>query len=64
MKTPVGESWRGFFICSIVTVVVDANILFAEDQRWSVLCAFILIGTNPRVFERPLTMNQAIARIL
>jgi hypothetical protein len=19
MKTPVGESWRGFFICSIVT---------------------------------------------
>ena len=30
---------------------------------WSVLCAFIRIVTNPRVFERPLTMNQAIARV-
>jgi toxin-antitoxin system PIN domain toxin len=30
---------------------------------WSVLCAFIRIGTNPRVFERPLTMNQAITRV-
>lgn len=30
---------------------------------WSVLCAFIRIGTNPRVFERPLTLNQAIARV-
>ena len=30
---------------------------------WSVLCAFIRIGTNPRVFERPLTLNQAISRV-
>jgi uncharacterized protein len=30
---------------------------------WSVLCAFIRVGTNPRVFERPLTLNQAIARV-
>jgi toxin-antitoxin system PIN domain toxin len=30
---------------------------------WSVLCAFIRIGTNHRVFERPLTLNQAIARV-
>jgi len=30
---------------------------------WSVLCAFIRIGTNARVFERPLTLNQAVARV-
>ncbi len=30
---------------------------------WSVLCAFIRIGTNSRVYERPLTLNQAIARV-
>ena len=30
---------------------------------WSVLCAFIRIGTNPRVFERPLTLKQALARV-
>jgi uncharacterized protein len=30
---------------------------------WSVLCAFIRISTNRRVFERPLTLNQAIARV-
>jgi uncharacterized protein len=30
---------------------------------WSVLCAFIRIGTSHRVFERPLTLNQAIARV-
>ena len=30
---------------------------------WSVLCAFIRIGTNPRVFERPLTLNQAVTRV-
>ena len=29
---------------------------------WTVLGAFIRIGTNPRVFERPLTRDQAIAR--
>jgi hypothetical protein len=28
-----------------------------------VLCAFIRIGTNPRVFERPLTLKQAISRV-
>jgi uncharacterized protein len=30
---------------------------------WSVLCSFIRIGTNPRVFERPLTLKQAIGRV-
>jgi uncharacterized protein len=30
---------------------------------WTVLCAFIRIGTNPRVFERPLTLKQAISRV-
>lgn len=30
---------------------------------WSVLGAFIRIGTNARVFERPLSINQALARI-
>jgi toxin-antitoxin system PIN domain toxin len=30
---------------------------------WSVLGAFIRIGTNQRVFERPLTLNQAITRV-
>ena len=30
---------------------------------WSVLCAFIRIGTNSRVFERPLTLKQALARV-
>lgn len=30
---------------------------------WTVLCAFIRIGTNPRVFERPLTLKQAIVRV-
>ena len=30
---------------------------------WSVLGAFIRIGTNARVFERPLTLNQAITRV-
>ena len=30
---------------------------------WAVIGAFILIGTNPRLFARPLTMNQAVARI-
>lgn len=30
---------------------------------WTVLGAFIRIGTNPRVFERPLSLDQAIARI-
>jgi len=30
---------------------------------WPVLTAFIRIGTNPRVFERPLSLDQAITRI-
>lgn len=30
---------------------------------WEVLCAFIRIGTNARVFEHPLTLNQATARV-
>jgi uncharacterized protein len=30
---------------------------------WSVLCAFIRIGTNPRVFENPLSLDQAIRRV-
>jgi uncharacterized protein len=30
---------------------------------WTVLCAFIRIGTNPRVFEHPLSLDQAISRV-
>ncbi len=30
---------------------------------WMVLSAFIRIGTNPRVFERPLSLNQALSRV-
>ncbi len=30
---------------------------------WTVLSAFIRIGTNPRVFERPLSLEQALVRI-
>ena len=30
---------------------------------WTVLCAFIRIGTNPRVFEQPLTLKQATSRV-
>jgi len=30
---------------------------------WTVLSAFIRIGTNPRVFERPLSLEQALARV-
>lgn len=30
---------------------------------WTVVGAFIRIGTNPRVFEHPLTLDQAIARV-
>ena len=30
---------------------------------WTVLGAFIRIGTNPRVFEHPLSLDQARARI-
>lgn len=30
---------------------------------WTVLGAFIRIATNPRVFEHPLSLDQALARI-
>jgi len=30
---------------------------------WTVLSAFIRIGTNPRVFEKPLSLEEAIARV-
>ena len=30
---------------------------------WTVLCAFIRIGTNPRVFEHPLSLEEALARV-
>ncbi len=30
---------------------------------WTVLCAFIRIGTNPRVFEHPMTLAQASTRV-
>ena len=30
---------------------------------WTVLGAFIRIGTNPRVFEHPLSLDQALSRI-
>jgi hypothetical protein len=30
---------------------------------WTVLSAFIRIGTNQRVFEQPLSLEQALARI-
>lgn len=30
---------------------------------WTVLSAFIRIGTNPRVFDQPLSLEQAISRV-
>jgi uncharacterized protein len=30
---------------------------------WTVLSAYIRIGTNPRVFERPLTLRRALTRV-
>lgn len=30
---------------------------------WMVINAFIRIGTNPRVFERPLSIDEAVARV-
>lgn len=30
---------------------------------WEVLNAFLRIGTNPRVFEHPLSLDQALARV-
>lgn len=30
---------------------------------WTVINAFIRIGTNPRVFERPLLLDEAVSRV-
>jgi len=30
---------------------------------WMVLCAFVRISTNPRVFETPLSLDQATVRV-
>jgi predicted nucleic acid-binding protein len=30
---------------------------------WTVIGAFIRIGTNPRVFEHPLSLNQTLSRV-
>ncbi len=30
---------------------------------WEVLSAFIRIGTNPRVFKNPLSLDQSLARV-
>ena len=30
---------------------------------WAVLSAYVRIGTNPRVFERPLTLDEATDRV-
>jgi toxin-antitoxin system PIN domain toxin len=30
---------------------------------WPVITAFIRIGTNPRVFDQPLSLEQAVARV-
>lgn len=42
------------------------DLLSREDPVclcWAVLSAFIRIGTNNRVFEQPLSLKQAIARV-
>jgi uncharacterized protein len=43
----------------------DARLSGAETicLCWTVLSAFIRIATNPRVFERPLSLEQAIDRV-
>ncbi|MFM8413435.1 MAG: type II toxin-antitoxin system VapC family toxin [Planctomycetota bacterium] len=30
---------------------------------WTVLTAFVRIGTNPRVYQRPLTIGEAVERV-
>jgi toxin-antitoxin system PIN domain toxin len=30
---------------------------------WTVICAFVRIGTNPRVFRNPLSLDQAVSRV-
>jgi toxin-antitoxin system PIN domain toxin len=43
----------------------DAQLSGAEPVClcWTVLCAFIRIGTNRRVFETPLSLEEAQARV-
>ena len=43
----------------------DAQLSGAEPVClcWTVLCAFIRIGTNRRVFEAPLSLDEARARV-
>lgn len=43
----------------------DAQLSGSEPVclPWAVLCAFIRISTNPRVFEQPLAIDQAISRV-
>jgi len=43
----------------------DARLSGSESVClcWIVLSAFIRIGTNPRVFEHPLSLEQAISRV-
>ena len=30
---------------------------------WTVICAFIRIGTNPRIFETPLSIEESVSRV-
>lgn len=30
---------------------------------WTILCAFIRISTNPRIFKSPLSISQAVSRV-
>jgi len=43
----------------------DDKLSGSEDVClcWVVLSAFIRIGTNPRVFEQPLSLEQALSRV-
>ena len=43
----------------------DAQLSGASSVclSWGVLCAFIRISTNSRVFERPLDLDQATSRV-
>ena len=44
----------------------DAQLSGASPNNvfcWTVLGAFIRIGTNPRVFEYPLSLDQALSRV-
>jgi toxin-antitoxin system PIN domain toxin len=43
----------------------DARLSSADPVllSWETITAFLRIGTNPRVFQRPLTMAEAVARV-